>query len=519
MTSTLSCSQGRAWERDAASIRRESGNRGVPSGVGPVGRVFVMENHDTAYRVWRAQGGKQRILVHVDAHHDMWWIPDATVTIANFICPALKEDILREIFWVVPDATWHSAPGRKAVLHHLRKITRSYPGGHEPIQTDKDRMSTVVLGKPVTVCPLALLPRLDENVLLDIDVDYLVIPVVCYAQIDRQAPLPWCWPEELLARLGDVRADVATIAYSVEGGYTPLKWKYLGDELALRLRQTNREERTVDGMAAMREGALAAHRGDLALAEEKYQAAGSLLPASAAPCFHLAHLNLEMGRVAEGRKLYQKALALDPSYRTAYKCCGFQFHGGGRFREAEREHLRILTLDQQDAYACFGLGKLASHRKRWKDAEVFLRRALALDGNLTDAYRELGKVLVRQGHREEAICAYERSLKLALNGHRPLGAPIATDSDLAVDPGHFRVHARLAHLYASKGATAQAITSYRMSIAGRCDGVMLRTRLAHLYVRQHQWKQAVRELGQAVRRIPFALWEAGRQFIYDLRRM
>lgn len=35
-----------------------------------------------------------------------------------------------------------------------------------------------------------------------------------------------------------MRWDLATIAYSVEGGYTPIQWKYVGDELAARLRQS-----------------------------------------------------------------------------------------------------------------------------------------------------------------------------------------------------------------------------------------------------------------------------------------
>ena len=52
-------------------------------GIDPVERVFVMENHDEAYHIWRRANVKDRILVHIDAHHDMWWIPDdAPVTTA-----------------------------------------------------------------------------------------------------------------------------------------------------------------------------------------------------------------------------------------------------------------------------------------------------------------------------------------------------------------------------------------------------------------------------------------------------
>jgi hypothetical protein len=88
-----------------------------------------MENHDRAFHVWRDSGFKQKILVHIDAHHDMWWAPDGIpATIANFICPTLKQEIAREIFWVVPDRTWDLAKSRRAVLHHLRAILKSYRG-------------------------------------------------------------------------------------------------------------------------------------------------------------------------------------------------------------------------------------------------------------------------------------------------------------------------------------------------------------------------------------------------------
>lgn len=79
-----------------------------------------MENHDEAYRVWRDAGVRQKILVHIDAHDDLVWMPDrAAINIANFICPALKENLVREVFWVVPDQTWEDASSRKPLVRRL----------------------------------------------------------------------------------------------------------------------------------------------------------------------------------------------------------------------------------------------------------------------------------------------------------------------------------------------------------------------------------------------------------------
>ena len=55
-------------------------------GLDPVERVFLMENHDQAFRVWRDAGSANKILIHIDAHHDMWWAADLeSLTIASFI--------------------------------------------------------------------------------------------------------------------------------------------------------------------------------------------------------------------------------------------------------------------------------------------------------------------------------------------------------------------------------------------------------------------------------------------------
>ena len=479
-------------------------------GRDPIERLVLMENHDQAYYTWHEAGAKQRILVHIDAHHDMWWVKDkALVTIANFISPALREDLVREVFWVVPDATWDTPRDRTHILTHLKKIGKEYPeGGSE--------MSRAVLGKALRVCRLTSLPRIDEPVLLDIDVDYLLIPRVTYGQADEHGRLPWLWPEELLARLAErgVRSDLATVAYSVEGGYTPLKWKYLGDELALRLGCPGAAGESTEGYGRMREAAEAAARGDAVVAEAKYREAADFLPRSAAPYFHSAHLYAQLGRLEEGRKAYRRVLELDKTYRTAYNSAGFVYFQSKRFKEAEQEHLRTLALDPEDTHAHFGLAQLAARKKCWEEAETLLRTSLALDANLLDSHRLLGKVLTKLGREDEAIAAYERSVKLALTGHRPIAGVLLTKNKQPrlLDPFISLVQYRLGHLYTKKRMLSDAINSYRMSTGGGNDRAAVRVRLASLYFRQGKWKHATLEVWHAVRLIPAELKWITRKF-------
>ena len=491
----------------------------------PQDRVFLFENHDQAYHVWRDLGVKDRILVHLDAHHDMWWIADdAPVTVANFICPALRNGQLKGIWWVVPDSTWATGENRKHLVRHLDRIAEGYPAPHSPLQAGYHRISTIVLGKPLGVCSLDSLPPIDENVLLDIDVDFFVIPRVSYGGTDVYKAVPWCWPPEVLTQLSacNVSTDLVTIAYSVNGGYTPLKWKYLGDELALRLRASKQETGQVSGMDLMRDAALAAGQNDLEAAERKYRQAADLLPRSAAPSYHLAQLTLRTGKLTEARQNYQRALSWDSSYRAPYGSAGLQAYWKGRFREAEQEFLETLKLDPDNAEAHFGLGLLAKRRRRWSEAASLLRRAVELKADFLDAYRALGGVLAKRGQAQEAIEAYTHALKLALAGQKPFYGTVITcpqgDRHMK-DPLHFQTYARLAHLQASLGSPGKAINLYRASIAGGNDDPWVRYRLASLYLRTAQRRNALREFKDAAKALQRALGQAQSRLRRHVRRI
>jgi tetratricopeptide (TPR) repeat protein len=477
-------------------------------------RVVLMENHDEAYFVWRDAGTKDRILVHVDAHHDMWWIAEnSSITIANFICPALREKMVREVFWVVPDQTWDLPRSRKSLFLHLMEITKSYPDSTKAIEVGKKSVSAVVLGKPLTICSVDELPEIHEDVLLDIDVDYLMIPFVSHGQSDKHGALPWCWPEELLVRLGQrgIRSDLATVSYSVEGGYTPLKWKYLGDELGARLRGADPAGPLLRGMALVHAGAKATVDQDFDLAEIRFREGAEIMPDVAAPHYHLSQLYLDADRVAKAKIHYRRAVTIDPSYRTALDTAGVLYQSNGAYRRVEQRIQRAMQLDPEDSYAHFGLGRIAAGRKEWTAAETCLQQALALDAHLIDAHRALGHVLTKQGRYDEAIRAYESSMKLALAGHKPIMGPIITNQSedhRVMDPHHCRTYAQLAYLHARKGETARAIAGYRFSIAGGYDPLSVRTRLAYLYAQQRQWKGVAEQIWLTARSTPKELRRA-----------
>jgi tetratricopeptide (TPR) repeat protein len=491
--------------------------------LGIENRLFVIENHDQAYQIWCDLRVRDHILVHIDAHHDMWWIPKgATVTIANFISAAVRNGLLRKVFWVAPDLTWTTKRDRKQIIRHLEVILRQYPEPKSVLQVNDSYISIEICGKILTVCSLDSLPVIEEKVLLDIDIDFLIIPRVASNSFGQHGAVPWCWPSELLARLSarGLSTDIVTIAYSVNGGYTPLKWKYLGDELALRLRTSLDDGNNIEGMELMRQAALAAASGNSAVAEIKFKRAADLLVWSAAPIYHLAHLSLESGHIMEARESYRQALALDPSYGNIFCDAGLQCYWDGQFGQAERASQIMVQLDPDNAEAHYGLGLLAKRRGNWSQAEALLRKVVELEPKFLDGYRALGDVFARQRRPEDAISAYMQALRLALGGYRTRRATIVTHSDdfgYLKDPWHFQTYARLAQVYLMKGAFAAAINLCNISIAGGDKDPCVRLRLTYLYLRTAQWMSAVRELNNSIRAVACALLDAGRRLHRDVR--
>src|SRR5260221_2579672 len=114
--------------------------------------LHVFENHDEAYHVWRRAGLTGKILVHLDAHHDMQWLESrAELHIGNYVCQAMKEGIVAEVFWIVPDPTWTSATSRKHLLRVVKRLQKAYGAPRSRVDVRADRMTTELLHVPVTI--------------------------------------------------------------------------------------------------------------------------------------------------------------------------------------------------------------------------------------------------------------------------------------------------------------------------------------------------------------------------------
>lgn len=192
-----------------------------------------MEDHRDAYFYWKELGLRDHACIHIDAHLDVSNLKAPGYVLAqcpeincgNFLLPALHEGILSSLVWVIP----LHLPGDESLLDwtrlELQNWLRLDLSDYMSLRCVDERVEGTLLGKPFTVCFSDQLPHLKAPHVLDIDIDYFLDP-------DDNL---WQSPPELAGHLLQLEPAATTIAYSVQGGYTPLRHRHLGPLMRMSL--------------------------------------------------------------------------------------------------------------------------------------------------------------------------------------------------------------------------------------------------------------------------------------------
>ncbi|MDX1390690.1 MAG: hypothetical protein R3344_15985, partial [Acidobacteriota bacterium] len=312
----------------------------VALGVGPVPRVYLYENHSSALIAWRRAGVMNRVLVHLDGHLDLDWLPDETVariaashadelsdleshpysldndTYArfgnpNFLYAAARLGIIRRVIWVVPDATLDESSSfarlaRETIFNRIQMVT--FDEALELRRTEM-RIEGNLLGVPVTICRLSDLPPLEEPVLLDIDLDYFTTRSAVTGWITER---PWTTPNAVLEQLGErgLQTDLVTISLSTIGGHVAPANRWMGDALQQRLRSS--ATGPDPAAQAVFEAEESERAGDVDAASKSYTRHTELVPHDASGWLLLSRALEKAGREDESTAAWSRAVELDP---------------------------------------------------------------------------------------------------------------------------------------------------------------------------------------------------------------
>ncbi len=219
-------------------------------------------------------------------------------------------------------------------------------------------------------------------------------------------------------------------------------------------------------------------------AEQFLRAATSLNPTAhveegqARAWLALAHL-LESKKPDDALQAYRKASELTPKDPEPHLSAGLLHERQKEFSDAEAEYKQVLTLDPKSTEAAIGLTNLYMKSNRLGEAEPLLRRLAAERSDDAGIHLQLGRVLVAEGKKDDAIAEFQTALKLA-----------PSDSD---------AQRELADLYSSAGKNDLAETAYRALVAAQPKDPELHRGLGRALLLQKKFPEAEQEFLIAVR--------------------
>ncbi|MGP8271620.1 MAG: tetratricopeptide repeat protein [Terracidiphilus sp.] len=209
----------------------------------------------------------------------------------------------------------------------------------------------------------------------------------------------------------------------------------------------------------------------------------------ALPNASLGAAYVRLGKYAEAQPYLERALVYKPSASLILSFSAFsmmqtmiQTHdmrnlpvAGERLEKAMRG-----APDSPNVLSDIALWSIMAGKPA--DAEMYSRKAVAVQPDLIRARSYLADSLMAQNKLDEAVQEYRQIL--------------------AIDPENGEAHNYLGMIYSKQGLQQEAVKEFRQSLAIYPAQAMPHTQLAKIYMGAHQLPEAVAELTQAVRYDP-----------------
>lgn len=479
-------------------------------GVDPVPAVRKFENHSSALIAWRQAGVSNRVLVHLDGHSDLDWLPDETVGriaaadpanlrflehhpyamdgdtmrkfgIWNFVYPAARLGIVRTFVWVVPDGTLTDAAAgwrlaREVLSEKLERVGLAEAAG---LRVEGGVVVGEILGIPLMVCELADLPDIGEPVLLDIDLDYFTTSSATTMHVTTE---PWITPDEVLATLRDkgVTTDVVTLSLSTIGGYLPPENRWIGTYLESRLRDPGAE---VESLARIhRDAAERVDRGDVDGAVATLRGVVEARPDDACAWHCLSEVLERAGRSDEAADALRRSITLDPVLGHASLFEGDRHWLNGDWERAREAYARYLDELPVGPFTAYALRREAGSLMRLRrDAEAIdlYEQVVGLAPEHADSLLDLGVLYRERGDLEDALALFRRaravlpersSYALALGTTLAVGGRVEEGIEHLEDaveskPTSLRARANLAAALIDAGRETESVEHLRVALS------------------------------------------------------
>lgn len=207
-------------------------------------------------------------------------------------------------------------------------------------------------------------------------------------------------------------------------------------------------------------------------------------PLRAGAYYGLAMINdFEEGDLDTSITYYEKAVEMDGDYDRAWYYLGHAQWEKGRLHLAEMCFRKCLDLDPMDFVTASDLGSLYEEQGDFEAAKALLTQSLRIAPNYARGLFNMGVVMGRLGHKEEALRYYERSLE-----ERP----------------HPHTYLNMSALFIERGDDEASLRICREGMENFPDSVNLHYNAACSLVHLGREEEAYEELLEAIAIVPEA---------------
>jgi tetratricopeptide (TPR) repeat protein len=412
--------------------------------VDPIPDIHLVEDHSEVLVDWMKKGYKNKILINVDHHDDLRYIPEHKINhlqqlfkekkwdeilrerdkgvqslfvLADFIYAAHRLGIVERLYWVATSGLLEAGDREGGARSFLRAF--GYPD--EIINTfrqDSNAVTGNIFGITVTISSIKNLPEIKEPILLTIDNNYFS------NRIQKTGATELMVIKDFLTHLQTKKLEIQhlSIAYSVHGDYTPITDRHLAEEIFHILQHPEIIKNTaipkIWGIRDRGFALLRSQRGNDALT-----VFSEFLPAFPdEPTLILGKaiaLSM-MEKDSEALSTIRELLIQNPEYDYVYLYLGKNLGSKGMVQRAQTYLEEYLKRHPGSFYGLMTYGDIFYHNKMDKEAFEMYQRVL-VQGEYINAVMYAGDALFHLGKHQEAMKYYERGLGL-LNevGYRSL---------------------------------------------------------------------------------------------------
>jgi tetratricopeptide (TPR) repeat protein len=178
---------------------------------------------------------------------------------------------------------------------------------------------------------------------------------------------------------------------------------------------------------------------------------------------------------------FSQAAALDPHDPEPHFMAGGLLEQQQKMVEAEKEYQEALSI-APSTDGLIALSNFYMREKKFEDAQVTLRKLVALRPNDASAHFQLGRMLAISGKNDDAAAEMEAGLKL--------------------DPADRKVQRDLADLYVSSGKYDNAARLYTTLLSSNPTDATLHFALGRIYLKEKKPAEAQNELIKATQLKP-----------------